>query len=201
MIPHAQAWERIHTLSSHPLLLSLYGPLQQILHFPDFPSVEALDEILGPLCGVRFVVQAPTPRRRRPLPATMRYNGQVATQGVVPTRANSVHDLFNALVWAAFPLAKRALHERQHAAQGQQGEAPGYWVRSREQDWLSMLDEGGMVMVGDTSLLFGHALAEHLIAGIQARPLWVRIPEMAPPDQALAEWLRAGHWGSSAPLP
>lgn len=195
MIPHDQAWERINALSSHPLLASIHGPLQQILQFPHFPSVAALDEILSPMCGVHFILQAPTPRRRRPVPAALRYNGQVATQGLVPTRANSVHDLFNALVWAAFPLSKRALHLRQHAAQGQQGEAPGYWVRSQEQDWLSMLDEGGMVTVGAASLLFGHALAEHLVAGVEARPLWVQLPGEGVPDQVLADWLMAGNYG------
>jgi hypothetical protein len=57
--------------------------------------------------------------------------------------------VFNALVWASFPRAKLALHERQHrtisARLGDDGRLPG--GRTSEQDAIAMLDEGGVVLV------------------------------------------------------
>jgi hypothetical protein len=97
----------------------------------------------------------------------------------------------NALVWATFPRAKRALHERQHglvvpAAPGESARRP------RELDALALLDEGGLVVVlakgslpsesadiaareraleeaiaaGEaTAFVFGHAIYEGLVLG------------------------------------
>src|SRR3954451_13860845 len=36
----------------------------------------------------------------------------LCARGTVPMREGDLHDLLNALVWARFPLAKHALHER-----------------------------------------------------------------------------------------
>lgn len=103
----------------------------------------------------------------------------------MPTRPGSWHDLMNALVWATFPLAKRALHLRQHglvvlAAPGESAR------RSREQDALALFDEGGLVVMraagagarpseeelaaeieaGEaTALVFGHAIYEGIVLG------------------------------------
>jgi len=70
----------------------------------------------------------------------------------VPTRPGSWHDLMNALVWATFPRAKRALHERQHrlvvpAAPAESARRP------RELDALALLDEGGVVVLASAGAL------------------------------------------------
>jgi hypothetical protein len=122
--------------------------------FTDWPSVEDYDAILAARAGVRFRPQAPTPRRARRAgrPAPRRYDAVICEEGVVPTRAKSWHDFFNALVWAAFPRAKRALHLRQyHLGQYHlrqcQAAGNGLARRTREGDGLALLDEGGVVLV------------------------------------------------------
>jgi hypothetical protein len=115
----------------------------------------------------------------------------------VPTRAGNWHDLFNALIWAAFPAAKMALHGRQRELiQGRTGASASPstpQARSRIEDTLAMIDEGGLLLPhlpgaaeatqeavrredpGALGLLaeqgalrplvFGHALLEHLARG------------------------------------
>jgi hypothetical protein len=150
-----------------------------------FPQPEVVDAALGPLAGIRFERQRPVSRRRRQPkdPASM-YDARITREGCVPTRPGSWHDLMNALVWATFPLAKRALHERQHglvvpASPGESARRP------RELDALALLDEGGLVVAmgkgrqatdegelaalvasGEaTALVFGHAIYEGIVLG------------------------------------
>jgi hypothetical protein len=155
-----------------------------------FPQPETIDAALGGRAGVRFERQRPISRRRRgprdPRDPASMYDARIAREGCVPTRPGSWHDLMNALVWATFPLAKRALHERQHrlvvpAAPGESARRP------RELDALALLDEGGLVVLasvgsreacaaelsledaiatgGATAFVFGHAIYEGLVLG------------------------------------
>lgn len=134
-------------------------------------------------------------RRRAPVDLATIYDERIYVRGEVPSRAGSWHDFLNMLVWATFPGAKRALNERQrtalraHVVDGA-SHIPG--ARTREQDALSMLDEGGMIVLvaADAAqavraaiaradheglaahvraneavvLAFGHALHEHLLS-------------------------------------
>ncbi len=121
------------------------------------------------------------------------YDGRIALHQCVPVLPQSYHDLLNALVFAAFPRSKRQLHRRQF-------EALRNWIpegasrlpgkRTREQDSLTIFDEGGSVVLldsvahaswlttsaptripdfspetGTVPVLFGHALLEHLAEG------------------------------------
>jgi hypothetical protein len=150
-----------------------------------FPQPETIDAALGPLAGIRFETQRPVSRRRRrPKDPASMYDARITREGCVPTRPGSWHDLMNALVWATFPLAKRALHERQHglvvpASPGESARRP------RELDALALLDEGGLVVAmgkgrqvtdedqlaalvasGEaTALAFGHAIYEGIVLG------------------------------------
>lgn len=150
-----------------------------------FPQPEHIDAALSPLAGIRFERQKPVPRRRRQArdPSSM-YDARIAREGCVPTRPGSWHDLMNALVWATFPLAKRALHERQHSlvVPAQPGESAH---RSRELDALALLDEGGVLVIAPEgrrpaseddleqavtsgaakALVFGHAIYEGMVLG------------------------------------
>lgn len=152
-----------------------------------FPQPEVIDAGLGARAGVRFERQRPVSRRRRgPRDPSSMYDARIQA-GCVPTRPGSWHDLMNALVWATFPAAKRALHERQHelvvpAAPGESARRP------RELDTLALLDEGGLVVVAPdpfedeealagalqsheaTAILFGHAIYEGIVLG-RAMPL------------------------------
>lgn len=114
------------------------------------PSVRELDAILGPLAGVRFEPQAPARSRRstRVLDVASRYDGMIATRGVVPSREGSLHDILNALVWASLPATKRAIHARQYAVMRAHVPSDATRMpnaRPREADVLAMLDEGGLV--------------------------------------------------------
>ncbi|MDB4933445.1 MAG: hypothetical protein JWP87_417 [Labilithrix sp.] len=168
-----------------------------------FPQPETIHEALGGPAGVTFERQRPVSRRRREQrdPSRM-YDARIAREGCVPTRPGSWHDLMNALVWATFPIAKRALHARQHglvvpAAPGESAR------RSRELDALALLDEGGIVVVTSapiadedalaralaageaTASVFGHAIYEGIVLGRPA-PLASVVCVEGEPDRALA---------------
>lgn len=146
---------------------------------------------------MRFREQPPKRRRRGrrgPLDAAALYDARIHLEGWVPTRPGSWHDFLNMLVWAAFPRAKVELHARQHRAMAARLDAaartlPG--ARTREQDGLAILDEGGLLLLceerrapevedalearrpeavreviragGAATLIFGHALYESLV--------------------------------------
>ncbi|MDB5220346.1 MAG: uncharacterized protein JWO86_8273 [Myxococcaceae bacterium] len=156
-----------------------------------FPQPETIDAALRARAGIQFERQRPVSRRRRtPRDPSSMYDARIAREGCVPTRPGSWHDLMNALVWATFPLAKRALHERQHglvvpAAPGESARRP------RELDALALLDEGGLLVMSAsplapedaaitereraleeaiasgaaTAFVFGHAIYEGLVLG------------------------------------
>ncbi len=173
---------------------------------PEWPAIELWNRLLpddprrtnAQGAPLRFEIQTarPAPRRRREaLSRDCLYEATVYTRGVVPSRTGSWHDFFNMLVWAAFPRSRRALNARHYRCLER-------WVperferlpnaRLREQDALSMLDEGSVLLVcaasradaihdviarGDhpalhafiregaaRALIFGHALYEHLVA-------------------------------------
>lgn len=139
------------------------------------------------LPALRFAPTRPRPRRARRGEVQLEalYDGSIARRGQVPCVADSYHDLWNAIVFAAFPRSKHALHARQFRALCSWATpgAPGLPSRrTREQDALTVFDEGGSVLVGDTSfferwragsaaidvsrgasasvIVFGHALLE-----------------------------------------
>ena len=178
----------------------LFWPIRRAVHalgpLDDFPSIEALDRVFDGEPPVRFVPATPRPRGRRrgPLDLDAMYDARITLDRCVPTRGRSWHDLLNALVWGTFPRAKRALHARQHRATTERvcrGARTLPPTRSREQDALALVDEGGIVVLAcDTgtasvalreragalrgmiasgaahALIFGHAIYESLVLGI-----------------------------------
>jgi hypothetical protein len=136
----------------------------------------------------------PTPKRSRaprtePVDLSKLYDGRIALLGQVPCLPESFHDLFNVVIWSAFPRAKRTLHARQYRALCEwipRGATRLPGKRLREQDALTVFDEGGSVVVltaemhrtwqrlppaeafavsAKECLLFGHALLEHVHHG------------------------------------
>jgi hypothetical protein len=157
----------------------------------DWPAVAeygaAFEEHVRP---VRFEL-APPRRRRSPGPIVRGelYDAAIALRGVVPTRARMWHDYLNALVWASFPRAKAMLHRRQHAAIERwipDGARQLPNARTRELDALALLDEGGVLVIGGTPLVFGHALFEGLVLGqpaMVASSLALAEAELCSPDR------------------
>jgi hypothetical protein len=158
----------------HPLFWPIAPAARAFAAENDWPAVESYGRAFGDPASapVRFEAAAAPPRRRRgPVDREALYDARIV-RGVVPTRPRSWHDYLNALVWATFPRAKRALHERQHRAlDGRLADGARVLppTRSREHDALALIDEGGVVLVesgGATHLVvFGHALYEGLVLG------------------------------------
>lgn len=127
---------------------------------------------------VTLVRAAPRPRgarRRQRTPSTI-YDVSIIERGHVPSRERHWHDFFNALVWGTFPRAKVALHRRQAAmltarlAPAAPRLVPPH--RTREQDGLAMIDEGGVLALTTPTtalhLVFGHAVYEGFVLGVPA---------------------------------
>lgn len=184
-----QRYER-DFLSRSPLLGEWQVFARTLINRPGWPTLDEYSEFVdaerraraGELEPVRFVA-APAPRRRgrvRPaLDLAELYDGRIALRRQVPCLDASYHDLFNALVWAAFPRSKRALHARQFRAlqcRWRPGATRLPNRRTPEQDALTIFDEGGVVVLGapehglgaalDQASLrvvpFGHAVMEHV---------------------------------------
>ena len=144
------------TLARSPLFWPLVRAASALAGHDDFPPVEALGRVFAGAPPVRFVAATPRRRRnrgdkepRRVDPGAL-YDARITVDREVPTRARCWHDLMNALVWGTFPLAKRALHARQHSAVCARV-APGDTclpaARTPELDALAILDEGGVAVL------------------------------------------------------
>jgi hypothetical protein len=145
----------------------------------DWPTADAMDRALAPRAGIRFVIAARRPRRKRgPVDLGGLYDAYIA-RGQVPTRERHWHDFLNALVWATFPRAKAALHARQHRALVAWARSSGVVLsddrveklpnaRTRELDALALVDEGGVIAADGSKIIFGHALYEGLVLGTPA---------------------------------
>lgn len=75
--------------------------------------------------------------------STNRYEPRIYEHGEVQTRADSWHDLFNALLWMRFPQAKAAInarHVEQQKLHGMQA------TRSAVQDAMTLFDESGVIV-------------------------------------------------------
>jgi len=136
---------------------------------PDWPTVSMLDHCLE-LAGMHLVE---APKTRAALgadgaidPASL-YEIRIVERGEIPTRPRNLHDLLNALVWAAFPHTKLALTRRLATIQRARaaGRATLPSTRTREHDRLAMFDEGALLRVSGTTWIFGHAIYEHTYAG------------------------------------
>lgn len=85
-----------------------------------------------------------------PTPGTS-YEAAVYSDGLVMTRPDSWHDLFNALAWLSFPQTKAALNRAHYAAGARLGGA----ARGPWRDRLTLFDESGLVMLSTDAELIG----------------------------------------------
>lgn len=169
--------------------------LEGLSDFPDVPELSR--RLFPPTSGISLETQAVLPKRTKKAKVHAElYDVSIRDRGLVPTRERSWHDLMNALVFAAYPKAKRTIHTL-HAREldrhfARHGGLPN--ARSRVQDVLALFDEGGVVLAcesgrldrgnlaldrGDTAsvarlvtsgdarlLVFGHATLEHHVLGV-----------------------------------
>jgi DUF3025 family protein len=108
-----------------------------------FPRHEELNALAGPSivsgggAPIRFV--APARAGKISIP----YETRIFETGEVQTRPDNWHDLFNALVWLAFPRTKAVLNRHHHEQiVARRGEP----LRGTVRDVLTLFDEGGVVV-------------------------------------------------------
>jgi hypothetical protein len=148
---------------------------------------------------------------------TAAYESHIFATGRVPTRDNA-HDLFNALIWIAFPRTKAALNARQAAELARDGVRAS---RGPVRDAATLIDESGLLLVAEGeacaalarldwnwlfeakraqwgrrwhAFAFGHALIEKLLnpyKGLTAAVvcLHAAADTAADVDRQAAEWI------------
>jgi hypothetical protein len=196
-------------------LLATVRPLLERLPGDRFPTLDELNALArerdvrsGGGAPLEFV--AATADRARAFEA--QYEIRVHRDGAVPTRADSWHDLFNALAWLTFPRTKATLNRLHH---DEMARRPDARERGTARDVLTLFDEGGVIVAcADASLgellagfrwkelfwsrragvlasmrfrVFGHAIHEKALApfkGVTAKAL---IVETTPADLALSD--------------
>ena len=111
------------------------------------------------------------------------YELHIAQTGEVETRDDNWHDLFNALVWIAFPKAKAAINAQHAAILEERGEEEAR-RRSPERDALTLFDEGGVIVASSSPGLL------RLIVDFEWKELfWNRRAEL----EAQVRFLAFGH--------
>jgi len=128
---------------NHPVFDSVRKWLERI---GDSPTLELLNEFaeeqdLRSESGkaIRFVP---------PSSSDPYYEVQVYESGHVQTRPESRHDLFNALVWLAFPRTKARINAM-HALEIPREQQSNGGKRGRLRDMLTIFDEGGAIAACD----------------------------------------------------
>jgi hypothetical protein len=209
-------------------LFALFEPIASQLRGDEWPTLEMYAEVgerrrlahVPDLPKLSFAAAPKKPRRfkRERVILDELYDSRIALRGEVPCLMHSYHDLLNAIVFAAFPRGKRLLHQRQYAAitrwvPPDAMQLPGR--RTREQDALTIFDEGGVVLLmtnahysswlsqteplsiepanpnsGVLPVLFGHALLEHLHDGhqaLRATGIVLPVPEILSGEELLVQ--------------
>lgn len=189
-------------LARHPLMWPLARAARPFVagDAREWPAVQSWGAVFAandaPPIG--FVRATPRPRggRRRQRAQSTMYDVSIIERGQVPSRERHWHDFFNALVWGTFPRAKAALHRRQAAMLTARldPDVPRLLPphRTREQDGLAMIDEGGVVALaapdGELRLVFGHAVYEGFVVGVlDMTARMVRLPVAALTDDPIAQ--------------
>ena len=158
----------------HPRFHRVADLIARFADAREWPSIAALNAAFSAELGRVGVRLVEAPKSKFALgpdgtiDVSSLYEVRIVERGEIPTRPSNVHDLLNALIWAAFPETKlaltRALATIQRARAAGRATLPN--ARTPEHDRLAMFDEGAIVRVsGAGSWIFGHAIYEHAYAG------------------------------------
>lgn len=132
-------------LQSSPMFEPLREAGRPIEILNRWPMLGELNALLSPEihtaggAPIRFVAQG-----AKPTCIEDKYEARIHLKGEVQTRIENWHDLFNALVWLAFPRTKRALNTRHFASIVK---SSGEGNRDKTQDALTLFDESGVIVL------------------------------------------------------
>lgn len=150
-----------------------YQHLNEMVAFDEWlawPNCKALESLLPYDItnlnnkSIRFVEQKPDQDF-----SAVAYEEVIYETGNVPTRSESWHDLFGALIWCLFPQTKAKLNQLHYRDIQQFGKVE----RTKQRNALTLFDECGVVLVTKNMELV-NALREHdwAKAFIELRALW-----------------------------
>ncbi len=188
---------------AHPVFDGLTAAQRALCRQPQWPGISELNALWQAPASdagarLRFVAQ-------EPLDDGLHYERRIHDHGLIATRSDNWHDLFNAFVWMRFPALKTALNRRQVEDLARVGASR----RTRAQSAMTHFDEAGAVIrLYDDGLLaawdghdwptlfrgwqaaerrgalqcllFGHALMEHALTpsiALVAKALVLAHPE------------------------
>ncbi len=188
---------------AHPVFDGLTDAQRALCRQPQWPGISELNALWQAPASdagarLRFVAQ-------EPLDDGLHYERRIHDHGLIATRSDNWHDLFNAFVWMRFPALKTALNRRQVEDLARVGASR----RTRAQSAMTHFDEAGAVIrLYDDGLLaawdghdwptlfrgwqaaerrgalqcwlFGHALMEHALTpsiALVAKALVLAHPE------------------------
>jgi hypothetical protein len=133
-------WRRALDAPIFAALKLLIGrlPPDRFPRHDDLSALATASVVSGGGAPIRFVPPAAPSRE-----FSAQYEVRIFETGEVQTRADNWHDLFNALVWLAFPKTKAVLN-RHHCEEirARRGERS----RGTARDVLTLFDEGGIVV-------------------------------------------------------
>lgn len=132
-----------------------FAPYRELIDALDLPSALPSLDALNALAATRGTTQA----RGLPLRffepdgrlSARDYETHILQTGQVPTRADTWHDVLNALVWLRFSRFKAALNAAHGEAIGLETDA----TRGRRRDALTVLDESGLWVISRDPALSG----------------------------------------------
>src|SRR5688572_23596638 len=144
-----------HFLQRLPLYepLNVHGSNLATADWPTLAELQAALDSRGVVSGGGQPLRAVAPDATRPRAFEQRYEARLYLAGELEVRPRSWHDVFNAMVWLAFPSTKAAINARHYRALLAQLQA-GATNRGAAQDALTLFDEGGVLVASsDADLL------------------------------------------------
>ena len=153
MFPQSVEWDG-GVLARSPLFDTLRahaGAFEVEAGWPGLASLQnRLDRRQPPVRTASGMPLRLVPQGRRKRAREEKHEARIYLRGELELRERSWHDLFNLLVWLAFPRAKAALNHRHYQAlRVQDGRAN----RGPAQDALTLFDEGGVIVAASDDRL------------------------------------------------
>lgn len=151
------AWNptRINKSAFFAPILPIYQKLGVVNHWPTISRYQhLLQQCPQPICNahnqpIQFIEQDASNN------ASLSYEAQIYQHGTIPTRLESWHDFFQVLVWCTFPKTKSTLNALHYSAeQDRLGTNPNNKQRSKIENFLTLFDECGAIIVYSDPSLF-----------------------------------------------